>query len=339
MNPLKKTGWFDLQKALSHTGDSFRQLAVLNPLTIRRKGSRAKAVFALSLVCFFWGTTWLASKQGVRYMPPLQLAGIRQILAGLCYVAYFVWRGEKWPPLREWRIILLLGFLNFFLNNGLTTWAMAYISAGLGAIIGAIFPLWLVVIGVFGTSGRIPPRAILGLLTGFAGVCVIFYEHLQDFWHSGFRFGIMLSLAATWCWAFGSIYTKRYAGSFNPYFSLGLQMLVSGICLLGLCSATRMSIPLDAIPWQSWLSIGYLVVFGSIIAFIAYLYALQNLTTEQTSLYAYVNPIVAVLLGWLLFGERLTPVIALGGAITLAGVYQVNRAYKLPGGGDKEETS
>jgi drug/metabolite transporter (DMT)-like permease len=321
---------FDINKTLLQTGDSIRQLSVLNPLTIRKKGSRAKAVFALALVCFFWGTTWLASKQGVKYMPALQLAGTRQFLAGLCYVIYFLYRREKWPSPKEWGTIVVLGFLNFFLSNGLTTWGVEYISAGLGAIIGAIFPLWLVVIGVFITSSKIPVKAILGLVVGFAGVCVIFYEHLHDFVNAGFRFGIFLSLAATWSWAFGSIYTKRYAGHFNPYFSLGLQMLISGSALLTVSSVTHKIMPVATIPWQSWIAIIYLVIFGSIIYFVAYLYALQNLTTEQTSLYAYINPIVAVLLGWLLFGERLTLFIAIGGMVTLAGVYLVNKAYKIP---------
>ena len=94
--------------------------------------------------------------------------------------------------------------------------------------------------------------------------------------------------------------------------------------------ATGTTIPVTAIPWQSWASIGYLVVFGSVIAFIAYLYALQNLPTEQASLYAYINPIVAVLLGWLLFSENLTVFIVVGGLVTLLGVYLVNKAYKVP---------
>jgi drug/metabolite transporter (DMT)-like permease len=321
---------FDINKTLTQTGDSIKQLSVLNPLTIYKKGSRAKAIFALFLVCFFWGTTWIASKQGILYMPPLQLAGMRQFIGGSCYVIFFMIRGEKWPDKKQWQSIIVLGCLNFLLSNGLTTWGIKYISAGLGAIIGAIFPLWLVVINLFGPVVKISLKAIIGLFVGFSGVCIIFYEHLQDFLNTDFRFGIILSLIATWSWALGTFYTKKRAEQFNPYFSLGLQMCVSGLTLFTIAGVSGNTIPLTAIPWQSWLAIGYLVVFGSVISFIAYLYALQNLSAEQTSIYAYINPIVAMLLGWMIFDEKLTVFIALGGIVTLAGVYMVNKAYKIP---------
>ncbi len=310
-------------------GKSLRNIAVFNPLTIHKKGVRAKAVFCLALVCFFWGTTWIASKEGVRYMPPLQMAGIRQLLGGLCYVLFFVAKGEKWPGRREWQSIIILSFLNFLIANGLSTWGLKYVSAGLGAIIGAIFPLWLVVIGLFSAKSKMPRLAILGLLLGFGGVCIIFYEHLQDFFIADFRFGIFLSLLATWGWAFGTIYTKKYAAKFNPYFSIGLQMVISGIALSITSYNSGNAVSLVNIAWQSWAAIAYLVIFGSVVSFIAYLYALQNLSTEQASLYAYVNPIVAVLLGWLIFSESLTIFIAVGGLVTLAGVYLVNKAYKV----------
>lgn len=324
---------FDLNRTLSITSHSIRQLAVFNPLTIHRKGSRAKAIFALAMVCLLWGTTWVASKQGVRYMPSLQMAGLRQTLGGLCYVVFFMIRGAKFPRGKEWITVLVLSFLNFAMSNGLSTWGLKYISAGLGAIIGAIFPLWLVVIGLFSPGSRIPFKAILGLVLGFAGICVIFFEHLDDFANPEFSFGILISLVATWTWAFGTIYTKKKAASFNPYFSLGLQMLISGVFLLIFTRLTnsadlRTAIPLGDIPWQSWAAIGYLVIFGSVISFIAYLYALQRLPTEQASLYAYLNPVVAVLIGWIFFSEDMTAFIAIGGAVTLLGVFMVNRAFK-----------
>lgn len=321
---------FDINKTLAQTGDSIKQLSVLNPLTIHKKGSKAKAIFCLALVCFFWGTTWIASKQGILYMPPLQLAGIRQFLGGLCYVVFFLIRGEKWPNRKQWQTIIILGYLNFLLSNGLTTWGVKYISAGLAAIIGAIFPLWLVVISLLGSKSKPPSKAVIGLLIGFSGVCIIFYEHLADFGNSSFRFGIFLSLIATWSWALGTTYTKKKAEQFNPYFSLGLQMVTSGSSLLIISAATGNTIPVAAIAWQSWLAIAYLVVFGSVISFIAYLYALQHLSTEQTSIYAYINPIVAMILGWIIFGEKLTIFIAIGGLIALGGVYLVNKAYKTP---------
>jgi drug/metabolite transporter (DMT)-like permease len=330
---------FDFHKILVQTSaDSIRRLSVFNPLTIHKKGTRAKALFALVLVCFFWGTTWIASKEGVRHMPALQLAGIRQLIAGVLYVGFFIWKKASMPRGKEWTPILVLSFLNFIMSNGLSTWGVKYISAGLGSIMGAIFPLWLVVIGLFISKDKLPQKAIIGLLLGFGGVCIIFYEHLQDFFIADFRFGILLSLIATWTWAFATLYTKKQAASFNPYFSLGLQMVISGVCLTVFTNATGNAVPMSAIPWQSWSAIAYLVIFGSLVAFICYLYALQNLPTEQASIYAYINPIVAVLCGWLIFNEKITAFIVVGGLVTLLGVYLVNKAFKAVPPPEQPET-
>lgn len=309
------------------TGESLKKIAILNPVSIHKKGTRVKALFALALVSFFWGTTWLASKQGVKHMPALQLAGIRQFLGGLAYLLFFLGKGRVWPRGAEWGPILMLGLLNFVLSNGLSTWGLEYIPAGLGAILGAIFPLWLVVIGLF-RGQSIPAKAILGIVLGFAGICIIFYEHLSDFLDSRFRFGLLISVAATWTWAFGTLYTKKKAASFNPYFSIGLQMLISGIVLYSIALVSGRSIPVAEIPWQSWAAVGYLVLFGSVLSFVAYLFALQNLPTEQASIYAYVNPIVATVLAALLFDEKFTVFIVLGGIVTLSGVYLVNQVYR-----------
>jgi drug/metabolite transporter (DMT)-like permease len=293
---------------------------------LRWGSTKAKALFALAAVGFLWGTTWIASKEGVRHMPALQMVGIRQLLGGLCYVLFFLVKGTPLPKGKEWRPVAILSFLNFVVSNSLSTWGVQYISAGLGSIIGSIFPLWLVMIAFFTTKKSLHTKTIVGIIAGFAGICVIFYEHLKDFLNPHFRFGIFISLLSTWSWAFGTIYTKKQAVHFNPYFSLGLQMLISGIALTTFTNLSGIAMPLTEVPAQSWVAIAYLVIFGSIISFIAYLYALQHLPTTQASIYAYINPIVAVLLGWLLFNEILTPFIFAGMLITLLGVYFVNRA-------------
>ena len=322
---------FDFYKTISTSTDALKSLSVLNPLTIRKKGTRAKAIFALVLVCILWGTTWLASKQGVQHIPDaLQMAGIRQFFGGICYVSFFLYKKAPLPKGKEWIPILVLCFLNFIMSNGLSTLALQYkISAGLGSIIGAIFPLWLVVIGLFSSKTKMPAMAIAGLLLGFSGVCVIFYDHLNEFLDSQFRWGILFSVIATWTWAIATLYTKKQATHFNPYFSLGLQMVIGGVSLYTFSAATGRAVAITAIPWQSWAAIAYLVIFGSLIAFVCYLYALQNLPTEQASVYAYINPIVAVVLGSIVFDETLTIYLAIGGLVTLLGVYLVNRAFKI----------
>ncbi|RYY40029.1 MAG: drug/metabolite-transporting permease [Chitinophagaceae bacterium] len=282
-------------------------------------------MLALITICFFWGTTWIAARQGVKFMPALQLAGLRQLLAGLCLVGYFIVKRAPWPTKAQWRTIAMLGFLNFLLSNALSTWGVRFIPAGLGSIIGAIYPIWLVLIGLATGSSKLSTRTALGMLLGFGGICIIFYEHLGELVNPAFRFGILLSVASTWSWAFGTLYTKKHAANFNPYFSFGLQLVLSGSVLLGGMKLTGNSMPLADIPWQSWAAIWYLVFFGSVITFAAFIYALQNLPTTQVSLYAYVNPVVAVLLGAALIGEPLSLFIGVGTAVSLYGVYLVNR--------------
>ena len=284
-------------------------------------------VLALCWVSFFWGTTWIASKEGVKYMPALQLAAIRQFLGATLYLSYFLFKKTPWPKGKQWKTIIILSILNFVLSNGLSTWGVKYISSGLGAIIGALVPLWVVIISLF-RGEKLVKMAIVGLVVGFAGVCVIFYEHLSDFLIFDFRFGIIISIISTLTWAFATLYTKKKAASFNPYFSLGIQMFISSIFLFAYLGATGSAVSLSTIPVISWVSIGYLVIFGSVLTFIAYIYALQHLPAEINSIYAYINPIIAVLLGAYILGEPLSLAIAVGGIITLFGLYLVNRSFQ-----------
>ncbi|MDI5948372.1 DMT family transporter [Flavobacterium yafengii] len=284
-------------------------------------------ILALCWVSFFWGTTWIASKEGVKHMPALQLAAIRQFIGGLLYISFFLFKKTPWPKGKQWKTIIILSILNFVLSNGLSTWGVKYISSGLGAIIGALVPLWIVIITFF-RGERLARLTVIGLIISFGGVCVIFYDHLSDFMIPDFRFGIILSLIATLTWAFGSLYTKKKAASFNPYFSLGLQMFISSILLFAYNGATGTSVSLNTIPAISWWSIAYLVVFGSVLTFIAFIYALQNLPAEISSIYSYINPIIAVILGAMIFGETLNVAIAIGGGVTLFGLYMVNYSLR-----------
>lgn len=284
-------------------------------------------IIALCWVSFFWGTTWIASKEGVKHMPALQLVAIRQFIGGLLYISYFLFKKTPWPKGKQWKTILILSVLNFVFSNALSTWGVKYISSGLGAIIGAIVPLWIVIISFF-RGERLSKLTVMGLIISFCGICVIFYDHLKDFLKPDFRFGIFLSITATITWAFGTLYTKKKAASFNPYFSLGLQMFISSIFVFAITGATGTSISMSAIPAASWWAIGYLIVFGAVLTFIAFIYALQHLPAEVSSIYAYINPIVAVILGAFIFGESLNLAIAIGGTVTLSGLYIVNYALR-----------
>lgn len=296
--------------------------------TIKSKANKiGLPVLALIWTCIFWGTTWLASKEGVKHMPALQLAAIRQFIGAFCYISYFLFKKTPWPKGKQWKTILILSILNFVLSNGLSTWGVKYISSGLGAVIGAIFPLWIVIISYF-NGERLSKLAVIGMLVSFCGVCVVFYDYLADFIKPDFQFGILLSVIATITWAFGSLYTKKKAASFNPYFSLGLQMGISSILLFAFTGATGTSVSVTQIPIQAWWAILYLVVFGSVTTFIAFIYALQKLPTEVSSIYAYTNPVIAVLLGAFIFNEPLTFTLTIGVVVVLLGIYLVNLAIK-----------
>ena len=159
--------------------------------------TRGKYVYLLLLfVCIGWGSTWVVSKIGVSNMPPLQLAAMRQFFGGLLFCLFFFAKKHPLPTKKQWPVILILAVLNFILSNSLSTWGVHFISPGLGAIIGAIFPLWLVIIYFF-RGKPVKTAAVIGMLIGFSGICIIFYEHLGDFLNPGFRFGIVISVLST----------------------------------------------------------------------------------------------------------------------------------------------
>ncbi|NHN25675.1 EamA family transporter [Flavobacterium jejuense] len=293
----------------------------------QKKSAIGLPFIALCWISFFWGTTWIASKEGVKHMPAMQLVVLRQFFGGILYLAYFLYKKAPWPNQRQWRNILVLSILNFMLSNGLSTWGVKYISSGLGAIIGSIFPLWIVIISFF-RGEKVSWKAVLGLVICFSGICVIFYDYLHDFLNPEFRFGIILSIIATFTWALSSIYIRENRTNFNPYFSLGLQMLISCVAIFSVIQTTGETVPLSEIPAISWWSIAYLVVFGSVLTFIAFIYALETLPKEVSSLYAYINPIVALFFGYILFNEPFTISIAIGGFITLTGLFLVNKSIK-----------
>ena len=291
------------------------------------RGENDKAYFALAWVSFFWGTTWIASKIGVTYMPALQFVGIRQIFGGLLFVLYFLYIKHPLPKGKEWGTIVILSTLNFIFSNGFVIIGVKYISGGLGSIIAAIFPLWVVLINIV-RGKKISLMTVTGVLLGFGGICIIFIDHLKDFLSSDFRTGIIISLIASFVWATGSLFTKHKATTFNPYFSMGLQMIIAGVVFFAVAYGSGNTIPFAEIPFQSFWAVVYLIIIGSVFTFVAYVYALQRLPTSLTSVYAYINPIVAVLLGAWMLGEKLNMYIAIGGLVTLIGVYLVNQSFK-----------
>ncbi len=300
---------------------------MLSPSKLKAKGPKFMAIVCVGIVSVIWGTTWIISKQAVLEIPALEMAGLRQLIGGLLFLIYFKYKKLPLPGRKDLLPLLTLSLLNFVLSNGLSTWGVKFIPAGLAAIIGAIFPLWLVLIGIFISKQNPPKMAVAGVGIGFLGVCTIFYDHLVDFLDPNFRFGIILSLLATMSWAMGTLYTKKHSKSFNAYFGLGFQMVVSGAVLSGISLFDPLFVSVSDISMMTWLSIIYLVIFGSVIGFMCFLYALQHLPAQQAAVYAYINPLVALLTGYFILGEKITSLILVGCSVTIMGVYLVNRSY------------
>lgn len=288
-----------------------------------------KAYIALALVSFFWGTTYVAARMGAQQMPGLFMAGVRQFVSGLILVVFFLARGYKLPGLQELKSISVQGIFLLCIANGLLTWAMEYISGGLAAIIVALVPLFIALFSIWLSScAKISKWMVAGLLAGFAGVLLIFSDYRSEMQDKNFLFGAGLALVSVVSWSFGTVYTSRQKTSTSILFSVGLQMFIAGIIMLLVCGITGKYINLADAGQQTWVALLYLIVFGSLIAYSAYVFALKKLPPTLVSVYAYINPIVAVGCGWLLLSEKMNAIMGLGILITLAGVFLVNREFK-----------
>ena len=298
------------------------------------RGSRNSPLpyLALALTCLIWGTTWVASKIGLNTgIHPLYFSGLRQLFAGSVYLLLFASLGKTtWPNKYEWGNILLMSMLLFVLSNGLTTWGLKYITSGLGAIIGATFPLFVAIIDYARGSKDKPNRtSSIGLLLGFAGVAIIFYDHLADFTNTDFITGIILSVIAAFSWAMGTVLTSKGKSGLNKYFALGLQMFVAGVILVAICLIWNFDTPFQAITPAGWGALGYMIFFGSMLAFACFVYMLQHLPTSLASIYGYINPIVTVVVGHFMLNEAWTIPLLIGALVTLAGIYLVNLGFRL----------
>lgn len=288
-----------------------------------------QAYFALAIVSFFWGTTYIAAKMGAQHMPGLFLAALRQFLSGSILVAFFLLKGYSIPG---WNVLKKISVQSIFLlciANGLLTWSVEYISGGLAAIIAALVPLFIALFTLLlSKCSKITRWMLVGLIVGFAGVLVIFSDYLGQLQNKTFLVGIVMAILSTVSWSFGTVYTSKQKPTIDILFNVGLQMLIAGIVLLIISALSGRYINLLEVNTQSWLVIGYLVVFGSLVAYSAYVFMISKLPPTQVSVYAYINPIVAVLLGWLLLSEKMNATMIVGTLITLAGIYLVNREFK-----------
>lgn len=296
---------------------------------VMTSGSNHKALIALAVVSFFWGTTYLASRIGAQEMPGLFLAALRQFISGSILLTYFLLRGYSVPDRDTLQKIFKQGFFMLCLGNGLSTWSVQYISSGLAAIIAALIPLLVALFSVLLLkNAAFTKMMVTGLLIGIAGIAAIFYEYLDDLLNPKFAFGIFLNFTAIVCWAFGSVYMARIKVKIDVIYGVGWQMFLCGCIMLPISYFAGQSISIFDISSPAVYSLAYLIVVGSIISYGAYVYSIQHLPPSRASIYAYINPIIAVFLGWLILHEKLNMNVGFGTAVTLTGVFIVNNEFK-----------
>lgn len=288
-----------------------------------------KAYLALAWVSFFWGTTYVAAKISAQHMPGLFVAGVRQFVAGALLVGYFKSMGYRWPDKKSLGIIAVQGVLLLCISQGLLNWALEFIDSGLAAIIAGLVPLFVALFSILLLRfARFTPLMIVGLLIGFGGIVTIFYEHFAQLLNSRYAFGIGLAFIATLSWSFGTVYSSRYRLTTEIMFSVGLQMLIAGCIVLPVCGLSGKYVNLLEATGEALWSLLYLIVIGSLLTYSAYVFAVSKLPPTQVSVYAYVNPIVAILLGWLMLHEQMSVNVLIGTLVTLGGVWLVNKEFK-----------
>ncbi len=299
--------------------------------------SRAALFTAFALVYLIWGSTYLVVKFAVASMPPLLMAGTRYALAGGLLYAFMRGRGEPAPTWRGWGYAAVIGVCLLGFGNGGTTLGVLYLPSGTTALLVATVPMFLAVLGwLSGVSPRPTPRVTLGLGAGLAGMYLLAAHTttaaVKVPGHAGL--GISWVLLASLLWAVGSLYAKSHQPAPSPFTSGGMQMLCGGaaMVLAGLARGEAAGFELAQVTAKSWWAYGYLVTFGSIVAFTAYIWLLRVVEPALAGTYAFVNPVVAVLLGWAFAGESLS-LEMLGGAalIVLAVVLVVLGGQKTSG--------
>lgn len=288
------------------------------------------ALFALAAVCLIWGTTYLVLRIGVIGFPPFLFSSLRQLFAGgLLVGALLLFTKTKFP---NWTVVFnqaIAGFFMFTMGNGLVGWAEVSISSGMAAIISSMVPIWIILLNLKVNRDEKPNFPIVaGLLIGLSGILMIFGQHLKEFGDQTYQLSIGIMFIANIAWAAGSVWIKKKNQDSNLFMNAGLQMLFGGIFLL------PFSLMFDdyskfELTSSVLFALSYLIIVGSIIAYLCFTFAIKQLPMTIVSLYAYINPLVAVILGWIVLGEKFTLNICIAMIITVAGVYLVNRGYQL----------
>ena len=291
---------------------------------------RGKALIAYLLVCVFWGSTYLAIRVGVGELPPFLFAGLRFLTAGVILFGGALAFGDRAPRRAvDWRTLAIVGLFLLAGGNAFVVWAEQYTPSGVASIFVVTVALWMAFFDAIvpGGSGDLNWRVVTGLVLGFLGSTLLIGASPREILHADLRGPIALTSASAF-WSIGSVYAKRHPTETSPYMGAAVQMIAGGIAV------TLFGTLLGE--WRTWHlsprgagAIAYLVVFGSIVGYSAYAYALRHASATAVGTYAYVNPVIAVLLGGLLLKEPITArtVVAMG--LILGAVVWIQLSHRI----------
>lgn len=287
---------------------------------------RPRVLAAFAAVYIVWGSTYLAIRYAVETIPPFLMGGARFLVSGALLYAWTRTRGAARPTTREWRDATVSGVLMLCCGNGAVAWAEQRLPSGFAALIVAVVPLWMVLLDWLRPRGVRPSAATLvGVIAGLAGLAVLVDPFHRD---AAQAVDIPASIAlvlGSFAWAAGSVYGRYASRPASSALSTGMQMLGGGIVMVlvaALSGELHGFSPAHVAP-ASWIGWAYLVTFGSLVGFTAYIYLLKAVSPAKASTYAYVNPVVAVLLGWAIASEPITPPMLIGAAIILGAVAMI----------------
>jgi len=301
--------------------------SLLSPPTPRQ---RRLAYLAWLTVCVVWGTTYLGIRVSLETMPPMLMGGLRWLIAGALLAGYLLARGEKLPPPNQWSGIILLGFLMLGLGNGGVVIAEQWVPSGLAAVLVATNPFWMAAVEAALPDGeRLRANTMAGQVIGFSGIVVLVWPDLTlgASGRQGFLAGVIALQIATLGWSLGSAYSRRHARKENVLGTSAFQMLAGGLIMTA-AGTFLGEWPRLYFTTRTAIALVYLSTIGAVGGFVAYTYALRHLPVSFVSLYAYINPVIAVALGVLVLHESFDSRMAVAAALVFAGVALVRRTER-----------
>lgn len=284
---------------------------------------RWRIALAFAAVYLIWGSTYLAIRFAIETIPPYLMGGVRFLLAGGVLYAVLRWRGVRAPSRRQWQAALIVGGLLLFGGNGGVIVAEQYVPSSLAALIVAMVPLWMVLLNWWrGDRARPNAGTLLGVGLGLAGIVLIAAPGQSAAEGAVNPIGLLILVGASLSWSIGSLYSRKSSLPSNALLATSLEMLSGGALMLvaGLLLGQGAQIRFDHVSLLSLAALGYLIVFGSLIGFTAYVWLLKVTTPARVSTYAFVNPVVAVFLGWMLAGEELSLRVLIAAAVIIVAV-------------------